>query len=67
MLIVILIAIAVICAFAAVSVFRSSSGHDDGADMKRPKTIRCPSCGARATVHGKSWRCGWCGDSGLLK
>ena len=33
----------------------------------RPRTIRCPTCGARARVHGDMWECGFCGDCGMLK
>ena len=31
------------------------------------RTMRCPSCGAQATVRGNSWECGWCGDSGVFR
>lgn len=34
------------------------------APKSRPRTIRCPNCGAEATVHGDQWECGWCGDYG---
>lgn len=27
-------------------------------------TMRCPTCGAQARVHGSTWECGWCGDFG---
>lgn len=38
------------------------------AQQKTPtRTIRCPSCGAQAQVHGKTWECGWCGDCGTLR
>ena len=29
--------------------------------------MRCPSCGSPAMIHGSTWECGWCGDSGRLK
>lgn len=32
----------------------------------RPRTIRCPNCGAQANVRGNQWECGWCGDYGRL-
>ena len=30
-------------------------------------TVRCPNCGARASVHGSTWQCGWCGDCGTVR
>ena len=29
--------------------------------------MRCPWCGSPVMIHGSSWECGWCGDSGRLK
>ena len=31
------------------------------------QTVRCPWCGAQATVRGNMWECGYCGDSGFLR
>lgn len=28
--------------------------------------VRCPWCGSPATVKGRRWECGWCGDCGSL-
>lgn len=32
-----------------------------------PATRRCPNCGSTATIRGKRWECGHCGDSGYIK
>lgn len=38
-----------------------------GEEKPKARTIRCPSCGARARVRGNTWECGWCGDSGSIR
>ena len=35
--------------------------------VSQPRTIRCPNCGAQATVRGNQWECGWCGNYGRLR
>ena len=46
-----------VCAGGTAQTHRSSSTG----------TMRCPSCGAQATVRGNSWECGWCGDCGVFR
>ena len=48
---------------------KHSNKENKAADTStsRPRTIRCPNCGALATVRGSQWECGWCGNSGRLR
>ena len=29
-------------------------------------TIRCPHCGSPVMIRGNRWKCGWCGDFGVI-
>ena len=58
-----LIAVAV---FVCVVVFKAFP-QTNQSDRPRPKTMRCPTCGEPAEIHGNTWSCDSCGDSGLLK
>ena len=47
--------------FASLKAAGSKRGT---AEQVKVTSIRCPTCGADATVHGNTWECGWCGDFG---
>lgn len=46
---------------------KKSQGKPVDTPTSRPRTIRCPNCGAQATVQGNQWECGWCGNYGNLR
>lgn len=43
------------------------AGESTQSQSGTAKTMRCPTCGAQATVRGNSWECGWCGDCGVFR
>lgn len=56
--------------FVAIPIWKAMLGKDDAPSVPSPPvvsgTMRCPTCGADATVHGDQWECGWCGDCGVF-
>lgn len=40
--------------------------EDKKTTKKTTKTIRCPTCGSPASIHGNMWECGYCLDSGYI-
>jgi len=46
---------------------RDSSRESSNATPEARTTIRCPNCGSPATVKGKQWECGYCGDCGYFR
>lgn len=56
--------------FVAIPIWKAMLGKDDAPSTPAPPvvsgTMRCPTCGADATVHGDQWECGWCGDCGVI-
>ena len=56
--------------FVAIPIWKAMLGKDDAPSFPSPPvvsgTMRCPTCGADATVHGDQWECGWCGDCGVF-
>ena len=56
--------------FVAIPIWKAMLGKDDAPSTPAPPvvsgTMRCPTCGADATVHGDQWECGWCGDCGVF-
>ena len=45
---------------------KNSSAYVNNNRTSTNSTIRCPTCGATAKVHGSTWECGWCGDFGRV-
>ena len=66
MLLVLLLVIVIVFIFIA-GLCLGKGQPTSGEEKPEARTIRCPSCGARARVRGNTWECGWCGDSGFIK
>ena len=66
----ILFVLALFDIFVAIPILKAMLGKDDAPSTPAPLvmsgTMRCPTCGADATVHGDQWECGWCGDCGVV-
>lgn len=66
----VLVALGLFDIFVAIPIWKAMLGKDDAPSTPAlpvvSGTMRCPTCGADATVHGDQWECGWCGDCGVF-
>jgi len=53
-----------VAAVAVVGIGKAVRKNSAGHNGAQKSTMRCPGCGSPVVIHGNTWECPYCGNSG---